>query len=64
LKDGAEPVDAAICLAEKARRTARARSVTALFILTFLLACAGIPVLVELSAESTVLITRNWPGSL
>src|ERR1035441_4775331 len=34
LKDGAEPVDADICLAEKARRMARARSVAALFIIT------------------------------
>ena len=43
MRGGAEPVDAAISLAEKARRTARARSVAALFMITFLLACAGIP---------------------
>jgi hypothetical protein len=34
-------VEAAICAAEKARRTARARSVAALFIITFLLARTG-----------------------
>jgi hypothetical protein len=34
-------VEAAICAAEKARRTARARSVAALFIITFPLARAG-----------------------
>jgi len=51
LRGGAEPVDAAICAAEKARRTARARSVAALFIITFRLSCARITVVVEGSSE-------------
>jgi hypothetical protein len=34
-------VEAAICLAEKARRTARARSVAALFIITFFFLVPG-----------------------
>src|SRR5271157_5900780 len=51
LRGGVVPVEAAISLAEKARMTARARSVAALFIITFLLACAGFPVAVEGSAE-------------
>src|ERR1017187_2732461 len=63
LKDGAEPVEAALCLAEKARRTARARSVAALFIITFLLACAGVPVVVEVSAECPILNTMFRPGT-
>jgi len=41
LRGGVVPVEAAICMAEKARRPARARSVAALFIITFLLAMAG-----------------------
>jgi hypothetical protein len=41
-RGGVVPVDAAICAAEKARITARARSVAAHFIITFLLASAGI----------------------
>src|SRR5271157_6381960 len=51
LRSSVEPVEAAICLAEKARMTARARSIAALFIITFLLACAGIPAAVEGSSE-------------
>jgi hypothetical protein len=38
-------------MAEKTRRTTRAGSVAALFIITFLLACARITVVVEGSAE-------------
>jgi hypothetical protein len=56
-------VDAAICLAEKARTTARDRSVVALFIITFLLAWAGIPGLLEVSAECTNLDTMYCPGT-
>jgi hypothetical protein len=41
LRGGVVPVNAAICAAEKARMTARARSVAALFIITFRLARAG-----------------------
>ena len=41
LRGGVVPVEAAISLAEKARRPARARSVAARFISTFLLARAG-----------------------
>jgi hypothetical protein len=48
-------VEAAICAAEKARMTVRTRSVAALFIITFLLACAGIPVVVELSTEGVII---------
>jgi hypothetical protein len=55
-------VDAAISLAEKARRTARARSVVARFIITFLLACAGIPVVVEVSAEGAKCLPGASPG--
>jgi hypothetical protein len=41
LRGGVVPVEAAIAAVEKARRTARAKSVAALFIITFLLARAG-----------------------
>jgi hypothetical protein len=63
LRGGVVPVEAAICAAEEARRTARVRSVAALFIITFRLACARIPVVVELSAECAILITGSLPGA-
>jgi hypothetical protein len=40
-RGGVVPVEAGIAAAEKARRLARARSVAAFFIITFLLARAG-----------------------
>jgi hypothetical protein len=56
-------VEAAICAAEKARRPVRARSVAALFIITFLLAGAGIPVVVDVSAECAILDTLCCSGT-
>ena len=63
LRGDVEPVEAAICAAEKAMTTARARSVAALFIITFLLACARIPAAVEVSAECAILNTMCCPGT-
>jgi hypothetical protein len=54
LRGDVEPVEAAICEAEKARRTAITRSDAALFIITFLLAFASVPVVVEVSAECAI----------